>query len=92
MAVGKDPVLLLGVEEKAEDVEAEAVLLIGGSLIGADQQAAFHLRVSQKHDLNESRTEIESELAMEGAGPGRMGDIIVGLGVRLSLNQCRIKI
>ena len=55
MAVGKDPVLLLGVEEKAEDVEAEAVLLIGGSLIGADQQAAFHLRVSQKHDLNESR-------------------------------------
>lgn len=53
MAVGQDPVLLLGVEEEAEDVEAEAVLLVVGPLVGADQQAALHLRVGQQHDLME---------------------------------------
>ena len=29
---------------------------------------------------------------MEGAGPGRLGNIIVGLRMRLSLNQCWLKI
>ena len=33
VAVGQDPVLLLGVEEQAEDVEAEAVLLVAGPLV-----------------------------------------------------------
>lgn len=54
MAIGEYPVFLLGVEKKAEDVEAEAVLLIGGALICADQQTVLHLRVRQQHDLEQS--------------------------------------
>lgn len=45
MAVGEDPVLLLRVEEKAEDVEIQPVLLVGGSFIRADQKAALYLRI-----------------------------------------------
>ena len=51
MAIGKYPVFLLRVEKEAEDVEAQAVLLIGGALISADQQAVLHFRVCQQHDL-----------------------------------------
>lgn len=51
VAVGEYPVLLLRMEKEAEDIEAEAVFLIGGALIRADQQTVLHLRVGQQHDL-----------------------------------------
>lgn len=51
VAVGEDPVLLLRMEKQAEDIEVEAVFLIGGALIRADQQTVLHLRVGQQHDL-----------------------------------------
>lgn len=38
-------------EKEAEDIEAEAVFLIGGALIRADQQTVLHLWVGQQHDL-----------------------------------------
>lgn len=37
VAVGQNPVLLLGVEEQAEDVEIQSILLVGGSFIRADK-------------------------------------------------------
>ena len=52
VAEGEDPVFLLGVEEQAEDVEVEAVLLVRGPLVRADEQTVLHLRVSQQHDLS----------------------------------------
>lgn len=45
VAVGQNPVLLFGVEEKAEDVKVQSILLVRGSFVGANQQAALHLRV-----------------------------------------------
>lgn len=33
MAIGEDPVLLLRVKQQAEDVEVEAIFLIGGTFI-----------------------------------------------------------
>lgn len=62
MAVRQDPVLLLGVEEKAQDVKVEPVLLVRGPLIGADQQAALHLRVRQQHNLRDNTSERLSRL------------------------------
>lgn len=47
MAVSQDPVLLLGVKKQAEDIEGQAVFLIGRPLIKANEQAALHLWVSQ---------------------------------------------
>lgn len=40
-------------EKQAEHVEAEAVFLIGGPLIRADQQTVLHLRIRQQHDLDQ---------------------------------------
>lgn len=37
VAVSQNPVLLLRVEEQAEDVEIQSVLLVGGSFIRADK-------------------------------------------------------
>lgn len=54
MAVGENPILLLGMEKQAEHIEAEAVFLIRGTFICADQQTVLHLRVCQQHDLNQS--------------------------------------
>ncbi|TNN77826.1 hypothetical protein EYF80_011883 [Liparis tanakae] len=48
---GQNPVFLFGVEKQAEDVEAQPVLLVGGSFIGADQETALHLRIRQQHYL-----------------------------------------
>lgn len=36
MGVGQDPVLLLRVEEQAEDVEVQPVPLVGGPFVRAD--------------------------------------------------------
>lgn len=58
VAVGQDPVLLLRVEEQAEDVEVQTVLLVGGAFVGADQQAALHLRIGQQHDLDPGRRQV----------------------------------
>ena len=58
MAVGQNPVLLLGVEEQAQDVEAQSVFLVRGSFIRADQKAALYLRISQQHDLKAEICEI----------------------------------
>lgn len=54
MAIGENPILLLGMEEQAEHIEAEAVFLIRGAFICADQQTVLHLRVCQQHDLDQS--------------------------------------
>lgn len=64
MAVGEYPVLLLRMEKEAEDIEAEAVFLIGGALIRADQQTVLHLWVSQQHDLEHrlEYSEVRSDL------------------------------
>lgn len=45
VAVSQDPVFLLRVKEETEDVESEAVFLIGRPLVQANEQAALHLRV-----------------------------------------------
>lgn len=50
--VGQDPLLLLGVEEQALDVEVQTVLLIGSPFIRADEDAALNLWITKKHDLN----------------------------------------
>lgn len=54
VAIGENPILLLGMEEQAEHIEAEAVFLIRGAFICADQQTVLHLRVCQQHDLDQS--------------------------------------
>lgn len=54
MAVGKNPILLLGMEKQAEYIEAKAVFLICGAFIRADQQTVLHLWVCQQHDLDQS--------------------------------------
>lgn len=51
VTVGQGPVLLCGVEQEAQDVEGEAVLLVTGSLIRADEHAALELRICQHHNL-----------------------------------------
>ena len=56
VAVGQDPVLLLGVKEQAEDVEAQAVSAVGRPLVGTNEQTALHLGVSQQHDLRRHET------------------------------------
>lgn len=69
VAVGQDPVLLLRVEEEAEDVERQAVSLIGRPLVQANEQAAFHLRVREQHDLRGDEKRKEAG----GGGGGGMG-------------------
>lgn len=51
VAVSQDPVFLLWVEKEAEDIKSQAVLLVGRPLIKANEQAALHLRVRKKHNL-----------------------------------------
>lgn len=50
-AVGQHPVLLLGMEEQALDVEREPVFLVSGPFVRADQDTALHFRITEKHDL-----------------------------------------
>lgn len=60
MAVSQSPVLLCGVEQKAQDEEGEAELLEAGSFVGTDEDAALELRIGQHHNLRKegSQTQI----------------------------------
>lgn len=49
--VGQHPVFLPGMKEQTLDIEGEPVFLIGGPFIRTDQYAAFHFRITKKHDL-----------------------------------------
>lgn len=51
LTIGENPVLLLGVEEHAVDIEVQPIFLISGSFIRTDQQTALNLRVSKQHNL-----------------------------------------
>lgn len=55
MAVGQGPVFLGWVEEQAQDIEVEAIFLIAGPFIRADENTAFKLWVSQHHYLTQKR-------------------------------------
>lgn len=57
VAVGQGPVLLGGMEQQAQHVEGEAVLLETPSFIGADEDAALKLRICQHHDLREGESQ-----------------------------------
>jgi len=50
--VGQDPLLLLGVEEQALDIEVQTVLLVGSPFIRADEDATLNLWITKQHDLN----------------------------------------
>lgn len=63
MAVRQNPVLLLRVEEKAEDVKIQPILLIRGSLVRADQQTALHLWIREQHDLEVTDIKLGAALA-----------------------------
>lgn len=67
VTVGQGPILFSGVEQKAEDVERKAVLLVTGALVRADEHAALKLWISQHHDLRRDSMQVGYEfINMEG--------------------------
>lgn len=66
MTVGQSPILLWRVKKQTQYVETETVFLVTGPFIGADEDAAFELRVCQHHYLSQKKDKMKFFLMIEG--------------------------